>query len=108
MLGSLPFAALGIFVGYLVDANTAQPVSMLITFGLAILGGLWAPTAAFPDTLVTIAQVLPSYHFASLGRAIVGGEVPAPLDVAVLAGYGVLFGGLALWRYRGDEQRGHA
>lgn len=104
VIGSLPFAALGIFIGYLMDANAAQPVTMLITFGLAILGGLWVPTVVFPDALVTIAQVLPSYHFAHLGRAIVAGEIPTLVDVAVLVGYGLLFGGLVVWRHRGDGQ----
>jgi ABC-2 type transport system permease protein len=105
VIGSLPFAALGIFIGYLVDANSAQPVTVITTFGLAILGGLWAPVAVFPDFLVTIAQVLPSYHFAQLGRAVVDGELPALVDIAVLVAYGVLFGGLVFRRYRRDELR---
>jgi ABC-2 type transport system permease protein len=108
VLGSLPFAALGILLGYLFDVNSAQGAVMITNFGLAILGGLWAPTQAFPDALVTIAKVLPSYHFANLGRAIVAARTPDVVDIAVLVGYAVVIGGLVFWRYRSEEQRARA
>ena len=57
------------------------------------------------DVLVTIANVLPSYHLANLGWHALAGGAPDPVDVAVLAAYGVVIGGLALWRYRADELR---
>jgi ABC-2 type transport system permease protein len=107
VLGSVPFAALGILLGYLFDVNSAQGAVMITNFGLAILGGLWAPVAAFPDALVTIAQVLPSYRFANLGRAIVAGRLPDVVDVAVLAAYAVAIGAMVFWRYRSEEQRAH-
>ena len=105
VIGSLPFAALGILLGYVLDSNSAQGGVMLTNFGLAILGGLWAPTASFPDALVTIAHVLPSFHFANLGWAAVAGRLPDVVDIAVLAGYTVVIGALVFWRYRRDEQR---
>jgi ABC-2 type transport system permease protein len=105
VVGSLPFAALGILLGYLFDVNSAQGAVMITNFGLAILGGLWAPTASFPDALVTIAKVLPSYHFANLGRSVVAGRLPDAVDVAVLVGYVIVIGGLVFWRYRSEEQR---
>ena len=47
--GSLPFAALGLLIGYLFDADSAQGAMMVSLFGLAILGGLWAPISSFPE-----------------------------------------------------------
>jgi ABC-2 type transport system permease protein len=104
-LGAVPFAALGILLGYVFDTDSAQGAMVLTFFGLAILGGLFAPVEAFPDTVATIARVLPSYHFAAIGRAIAVGRLPDVVDVVVLAGYAVVLGGLAAWRYRRADQR---
>jgi ABC-2 type transport system permease protein len=104
-IGVLPFAAFGILIGYLFDTNTAQPVVMVSYLGLAIIGGLWAPISTFPDTVATIARVTPTYHFADLGWTALAGRTPDPVDIAVVAAYGVFFLGLVAWRYRVGEQR---
>jgi ABC-2 type transport system permease protein len=105
VVGSLPFAALGILLGYLFDGDSVQGAFMVSYFGLAILGGFWTPLAVFPPVLVTIAHVLPSYHFANLGWAILAGTGIEPVDIAVLAGYGLVIAVLLARRYRSDEQR---
>ena len=107
-LGALPFAALGVLIGYLFDASSAQGGMMISYFTIAILGGLWAPLASFPDVLVTIGHVLPGYHFANLGRDALGGRLPQLADVAVLAAYLVGFGALVIWRFRTDAGQVHA
>jgi ABC-2 type transport system permease protein len=104
-LGSLPFAALGILLGYLLDTDSAQGAVTLSFFGMAILGGLFAPVESFPSVVATIAHMLPSYHLAEVGRRIVAGGVPDIGDVAVLAAYTVALGALAAWRYLAAEQR---
>jgi ABC-2 type transport system permease protein len=105
LLGALPFAALGLLLGYLFDASSAQGGMMITYFALAILGGLWVPVSNMADVLVTIAHVLPSYHLANLGWQALAGGAPDPVDVVVLAAYAVGIGGLVLWRYRADELR---
>ncbi len=107
-LGSIPFAALGLLIGYLLDADSAQGGTVLSYFTLAILGGLFAPLSAFPDWLATIGDVLPSSHLASLGRAVAAGRVPDATDVAVLAAWAVGLGAVAAWRYVRDERSGRA
>jgi ABC-2 type transport system permease protein len=107
-LGSVPFAALGLLIGYLLDADSAQGGAMLSYLGLAILGGLFAPLDAFPDAIATIGHVLPSSHLASLGRAAAAGRMPGAVDVLVLAGWAIGSGALAAWRYRTDELSGRA
>jgi ABC-2 type transport system permease protein len=104
-LGSLPFAALGLLVGYLFDSNSAQGATMITYFSLAILGGLWAPVSSFPDTLATIGRMLPSFRLADLGRTVAGGTVIDPIDVVLLVACAAVVGGLAAWRYRASEQR---
>jgi ABC-2 type transport system permease protein len=75
-VGTLPFTAFGILVGYLLDADTAQPVTVVTTIALALLGGLWQPTAAMSQTMREIAHLLPSYHLADLGWQAVAGQPP--------------------------------
>jgi ABC-2 type transport system permease protein len=107
-LGSIPFATLGLLIGYLLDADSAQGGMVLSYFTLAILGGLFAPLSAFPDWLATIGDVLPSSHLASLGRAVAAGHAPDVTDVAVLAAWAVGLGAVAALRYRRDERAGRA
>jgi ABC-2 type transport system permease protein len=103
VLGSLPFAALGLLIGYVFDADSAQGAMMICFFALSILGGLWAPLSSFPDALATIGRMLPSFRLADLGRAAVTGQPPSPIDLAVLGAYAAIFGALVVWRYRTSE-----
>ncbi|MFJ9593119.1 ABC transporter permease [Streptomyces virginiae] len=101
--GSLVFAALGVAIGYLASGDTVRPVTMLFYFGLSILGGLWMPTANFPQWLQDICAWLPTHAYAGLGQAIELGSAPHARDVAILAVYFVLFTGAAAWLYRKDS-----
>jgi ABC-2 type transport system permease protein len=107
-LGSLPFAALGLLIGYLLDADSAQGGMVLTFFTLAILGGLFAPLSAFPAALATIGNVLPSSHLAALGRALAAGRAPDGIDLVVLAAWTLTLGTVAAWRYVADERAGRA
>jgi len=104
-VGSVPFAALGLLIGYLFGSDSAQGATLVILFSLAIVGGLWAPISSFPDSVATIGRMLPSFRLADLGRSVAAG-VPIDLaDIGVLVIYAALFGVLAAWRYRTSEQR---
>jgi hypothetical protein len=46
-VGTIPFAALGVAFGYLLDGETAQIATMIVYFVMAILGGFWAPIDQF-------------------------------------------------------------
>jgi ABC-2 type transport system permease protein len=107
-LGVLPFAALGVAIGYVFDESTAQLVFTITFVGLSILGGLWAPLSQFPDAVATIGRMLPSYLFANLGWVALAHETPSIGDVLALAAYGVVFVGIVAWRYRAGEQRARA
>jgi ABC-2 type transport system permease protein len=104
-IGSLPFATFAVMLGYLLRPESAQPVSMLLFFGVSLLGGLFAPIDTLPDVVATIGRMLPSYRLASLGWQVVAGVPIDASDVAVLAGWAALFGAIAVLRYRADAQR---
>ena len=104
--GAAPFAALGLLIGYVLDAESAQGGSVLTLFAMAILGGLFAPLESLPPTMATIGWMLPSSHLASLGRAVAAGTPPGLADVAVLAAWTAVIGSLAAWRYVRDERQG--
>jgi ABC-2 type transport system permease protein len=103
--GSLVFAALGVAIGYVANADVARPVSMLFYFGLSLLGGLWFPITQYPDWLQHIAEYLPARPYAALGQSIELGDAPHAKDIAVLAVYLLLFTGVAAWLYRKDTRR---
>ena len=106
-IASAPFATLAVVLGYTLDADSAQGGMMLAYFTMAILGGLFAPLGSFPPFLATIGGMLPSSHFASLGRAVAAGAGRRPrLTSLRLVAWTVAIGALAAWRYRRDERAG--
>jgi len=104
-LGSLPFTAIGIFIGLVASSSTAQPIMIATILVLNVLGGLLVPLAAFPHWLRDIAKVLPTYRLGNLGWNAVAHRPFDPVDAAVLAAYTFVFAALAAWRYRTDERR---
>jgi ABC-2 type transport system permease protein len=103
--GSLVFAALGVAIGYLATVDVARPISMLCYFVIAGLGGLWFPVTGWPHWMQDIIGYLPGKPYAGLGQAMVLGDAPHAKDIAVLAGYLVVFAGAAAWMYRKDTRR---
>lgn len=104
-LGSLPFAAIGIFIGLVASSSTAQPIMIAVTLVLNVLGGLLVPLQAFPPWLRDVARALPTYRLGDLGWNAVAHRPFDPADVAVLAAYAAVFAALAAWRYRADDRR---
>jgi ABC-2 type transport system permease protein len=105
---ALPFAALGVLVGFVASSETAYPLVTALMFILSFFGGLFTPVADLPVVLRHVAAFLPSYHDAALGWAVVAGRVPGPGDAAVLLGYAVLLGLTVTWRHRVEESRAFA
>jgi len=105
---ALPFAVLGVFVGFMVHPETAYPVITVLMFVLGYFGGLFTPVTRMPHFLQTAAQVLPSFHHASLGLALVNGQGFTPEHWLVLGGYAAALGVIIIWRHRVEESRGLA
>jgi ABC-2 type transport system permease protein len=103
--GSLVFAALGVAIGYLATGDAVRPITMIVYFGLSMLGGLWMPTTTFPEWLQEIAKWVPTHAYAALGQAVEQSRAPHAGDVALLVVYFALFAGGAAWLYRKDTRK---
>lgn len=106
LFGVLPFAALGVFIGYVSRGpNTASPLTNLIFFPLAFASGLFIPIDSLPRVVQNIAPFLPAYHGGMLARVAVG--VPSAsaqwVHAVWLLGFTAVFLALAVWAYRRDE-----
>ncbi len=99
-VGTLPFAALGILLAYLLAKESVQGATVLLLMALALLGGLWTPLPILPHTVQMIGHALPTYQLGELGWRTLAGRSPDPRGVAILAAYTLAFAALAAWRYR--------
>ena len=93
ILGVVPFAALGLWVGTLASGNAAPAVLNLLYLPMSFLSGLWLPLSMLPDWLARIAPAWPAYHLGQLALKVVGydqGE-PAWRHVCVLLAVATVF-----------------
>ncbi len=104
-LGLIPFAVLGLVIGFAGTVDTVQPISMITYLGLSILGGLWFPVEAFPTFLQDIARITPSYWLADLGRSVLAGDGVPMNAVLVLAAWTIVLGVVGVWSYRRSGTR---
>jgi ABC-2 type transport system permease protein len=99
VIGTLPFAAIGLFIGAHVSGNAAPAVANLVYLPMAWLSGIFFP---LPPMLRPWAVIWPAFHLDQVALAIAGLTqfrfINPWVSVAVLAGITVLFGGLALRR----------
>jgi ABC-2 type transport system permease protein len=104
LLGSAPFALLGIAFGYWLPPRAALPISNLVFLPLAIGGALWARPGDIPHGADVASQVLPTRGWIEVLDSIATGDNPLPLHhVAALVAWTLAFGALAWWGYRRDE-----
>jgi ABC-2 type transport system permease protein len=72
VVGSIPFSAMGLAVGYFAGPNSAPPTINLIYLPMSFCSGLWVPFMFLPKVVRQIALVLPPYHLSQLALGIVG------------------------------------
>lgn len=90
VIGVIPFALLGVAIGYGVRTQLAQQLSMMLNLGLALLGGLWIPASSFPAVLRTVSAWTPTAAYASVGRGLAGIHGVSTLEFARLAAWAVV------------------
>jgi ABC-2 type transport system permease protein len=83
LVGLIPFAALGIFIGHVVTQDSIGPVIGGSTALLAFLGGVWFPLGG--GTLSDIGQALPSYWLVQAAHVGVGAAGWSAKGWAVMA-----------------------
>jgi ABC-2 type transport system permease protein len=99
-LALLPFALLGIVIGYVATADTAQPVTGTLFLVLSMLGGIWFPISQLPHSMQEVAHATPSYWLSQVARSPLTGSGLDWHAVAVLAAWTIGFGLLAARRFR--------
>src|ERR1700674_4224037 len=87
VVGSLPFSAMGLALGYFAGPNSAPPTINLIYLPMSFCSGLWVPFMFLPKVVRQIGLVLPPYHLSQLALGIVG----AGLHESVATHWEVLF-----------------
>lgn len=104
-IGSLVFAASGLFVGYLAPAENVMQFMGPILAILAMLGGLFVPLEMLPDVFREIARFTPVYGVGQLARAPLTGD---GFDLGALvnvAAWTAVFGLGAARLFRRDTAR---
>ncbi len=104
-VGSLLFAAFGLFMGYLLPTEN---VMQILSFALLIFsfgGGLFIPLSQFPHALQTLAEYTPLYGLNGLVHAPLRGQGVQPGWVLNTLAWLVIFAGGAVWRFRQDTAR---
>jgi ABC-2 type transport system permease protein len=103
-LGSIVFAAFGLFMGYLLPGENVMQVLGPLMAGLAAVGGLWFPIPA--HTLMGhISAVTPIYGLAQLARWPLYGGAPHLVWIGNLVAWLILFVAGATWRMSKDTAR---
>jgi ABC-2 type transport system permease protein len=95
IFGSVPFCAIGLFVGSLVSAKSAPAFVNLFYLPMIYLSGILFP---LPKSMQWIELGSPAYHLLQTSRAAMGmaHDGSAAVHLAVLAGVTVVFAGMAL------------
>ena len=103
LCGAVPFAFMGIALGYWVRPRAALPIANLVFLPLVYVGGLWTGPRALPSSLAGVSPYVPTRQWGDWLWHALGGDPWRPRAMALLAMYGGLFALLAAWGYRRDE-----
>lgn len=71
-LSIIPFALIGIGIGYRFAQGAAVALANIVFLSLAVLGGLWFPITAMPQFIQSFAWALPSYHLGEIALMATG------------------------------------
>ena len=105
LLGSLPFAFLGIALGYWASPRSALPIANVLYLVLAFLGALWTTPRHLPASVSAISPLVPTRQFGNVLWGAAGGHVWRPRDWLLLGAWSIVFAALGTWGYRRDEGR---
>ena len=104
-IGSLVFAAFGLFMGYLLPTENVMQFLGIALMLCAFGGGLFIPLNTYPHALQTLATFTPLYGLNQLVHAPqLGGNVHMTWVLNAVA-WLVIFAGGAVWRFRKDTAR---
>lgn len=102
LLGTMPFCAIGLWIGTLVKGEAAVAVVNLVYLPMALMSGLWLPLFVFPAVIQKLAVLWPAWHLGQMALGVVGqvADVRYGLHAGVLLAMTVCFLSLAALRLR--------
>ncbi len=104
-IGSLLFAAFGLFFGYLLPSENILQIIGVTLMLCSFLGGLFIPLDQFPAALQHLAPYTPLYGLNQLVHyPLVGGELEWQWVLNLIVWLSVFVVG-AVWRFRSDTAR---
>jgi ABC-2 type transport system permease protein len=99
--GATIFAALAVAIGYRYAPDQVQPISILLYFFFAILGGLWF---SLNGTLGRVGELTPTYDAVKIGTDVIGNvSVPPGLPIGLVVWLGI-FVALAIMSVRATAE----
>ncbi|RCW39921.1 ABC-2 type transport system permease protein [Halopolyspora algeriensis] len=105
LLAGLPFAFMGLAIGYSLPLKAAIPVVQLLLLPMAFAGGLFLPPVLFPDWLDVLSHALPTRAVRDLVIGALTNTAPGVVAPLVAAGWTLVLGTLAVVAHRRDEGR---
>jgi ABC-2 type transport system permease protein len=103
LVGLIPFAAFGIFMGHLLTADSVGPVLGGSISLFALLGGTWFPIG--DGVMHDIAEILPSYWLVQASHVSLGGPGWGVTGWLVVGAWTVVLTIAAAAAYRRDTGR---
>ena len=107
VVGSLPFSAMGLALGYFTGPNSAPATINLIYLPMSFCSGLWVPFMFLPKVVQKIALALPPYHLSQLSLGIVGAGAreSAATHWEVLLAFTMICFGVARIGFQRDQEK---
>jgi len=104
LIGLIPFAGLGIFMGHMLSTDSIGPAMGGTTAFLSLLGGVWFPITS-SSALHDLAEALPSYWLVQASHVALGGRGWDGTGWLVVAAWAVAMALLAARAYQRDTAR---
>ena len=101
---TLTFAALGVFIGYVVPGENAMQILGPGLALLSFLGGVFIPLDQYSDVVRHIAYWTPMYGVSEIARSILTSDLPWYAVVNAIGWFAVFVAGAA-WRMSKDTAR---
>lgn len=102
-IGLMPFAALGIFLGHLLNVDAIGPATGGVVTLLAFAGGTWFPVTS--GVLHAVGQFLPSYWLVQAARVPVHSQPWGARGWVTVIAWTLVLSAAAAYAYRRDTRR---
>lgn len=106
IVGSLPFCAMGLAIGYFAGPTSAPAFINLFYLPMSFCSGLWIPFMFLPKFIQKIALFLPPYHLSQLALRVVGAGNGSSVQMhwETLIGFAMICLGIAWLGHQRDQR----